>query len=128
MGELTKEDLKDLVSEKIADYSDDIYMFVPRSDDQPVIMYRHIKKGVQLKHYLSLEVKLKYPVGMHSYRPREKPSDINDHQWSDDDLKVISDKNDELWLEVVGYNSAILKSQDAIAIARHFQLTAEDLK
>jgi hypothetical protein len=35
-------------------------------------------------------------------------------------------EGDELWLVAVAYSS--LKKRDAIEIARHFQLTADDIK
>lgn len=54
--------------------------------------------------------------------------DINKHEWSDSDINnVYACKNCSLLLTGKLSTSKVIKKQDAIAIAKHFGLTAEDL-
>lgn len=67
-------------------------------------------------------------------RPIERPFDITQHEWSDSDVSdvyisdfdligigIMSSDGDQ----VVDFG---VRKQDAIAIAKHFNLTAEDLR
>lgn len=61
--------------------------------------------------------------------------DITKHEFSDCDFSVVKTEGSTLWVDIeYGYlgdrcnASAILAKQDAIAIAKHFKLTGEDLK
>ncbi len=56
--------------------------------------------------------------------------DINSHNWSDYDIGEVRVDGGKLFIEGRDYDisSVILNKQDAIAIAKHFKLTSEDLK
>lgn len=69
--------------------------------------------------------------------PRLKPFDITQHEWLEETTSVERGDHDELVLCVEYWNSEFeadgdtavhLSKSDAIAIAKHFKLKAEDLK
>ena len=57
--------------------------------------------------------------------------DIEEHSWSDEDVSEVYTSRllggDLLELELSGAQSILLDANDALAIAKHFKLTAEDL-
>lgn len=54
--------------------------------------------------------------------------DITQHEWSDSDINC-NKKSDHLMIESnAGLSGFFLEEADAIAIAKHFGLTAEDLE
>ena len=140
MRELTEEEFKLIISEDAADYSKDIYLFLPLTVDQPLVMYTSLIRGVPAKHSLSHELKLKYSGGMYFYKPKQKqkPFDITKHEWSDEAKDCHISFNNPSWaggdLQICiaepsgNYADDELIKEHAIAIAKHFGLTAEDLK
>lgn len=125
MNYLSKEEALYIVSGKVADYSKEIYMFIPLDGDQPVVMYTSLFRGIPSKHYLGLELKLKYSGGLYVYNPESKPFDINEfesYMHPMDEPCVYSVDAEELGVD------GKINREWAIAIAKHFKLTAEDLK
>lgn len=58
-----------------------------------------------------------------------KPFDITQHEWSDDNMDRAISSSDVITLDF--FDSALsvaLSKSDVVAIAKHFKLTAEDLK
>lgn len=55
--------------------------------------------------------------------------DITNYKWSDEDINVYESEttNEVIWFDNNMYMVDINK-KDAIAIARHFKITAEDIK
>ena len=131
MRELTEEEFKLIISDGIADYSKDIYLFVPLNADQPVVMYTSLIRGIPDKHSLSHELRLKYSGGMYFYKTKQKPFDITKHEWScvSVDGVFVYDCGD-IDIEFnpnINTGQVSINKKDAIAIASHFGLTAEDL-
>lgn len=70
------------------------------------------------------------------YVADEKPFDITQHEWSDERLSHDGDTlnveyefcSGQLDSYEVDFLNLELRKKDAIAIAKHFKLTAEDLK
>ena len=60
----------------------------------------------------------------------KKPFDITKHLWSDSDVGKAESSGDDLIIEDSDYDisSILINKCDAIAIAKHFGLTAGDLK
>jgi len=55
--------------------------------------------------------------------------DIRKHEWSDSDIRHTCKTGGELCFYIRGNRLPIyINKQDAIAIAKHFNLTAEDLE
>ena len=56
--------------------------------------------------------------------------DITKHEWSDCDIDSATPDGGELFIDDRDYeiSSISINKDDAIAIAKHFGLTAEDLK
>ena len=55
--------------------------------------------------------------------------DIAQHEWDDIDIQYSHTSGCELYLDIKGAQLPIfISKQDAIAIAKHFNLTAEDLE
>lgn len=60
---------------------------------------------------------------------KRKPFDISEHEFSDDKLSLLIDDADLISINDNCSGSCFdLHKDDAIAIAKHFKLTAEDLK
>lgn len=131
MRDLTEEESKVLVSDKIADYSNVISLFVPLTGDQPVIMYTSTSKGIPAKQCLSVGIKRKYSGGLYVYSPT-KPFDINEHEFGDLDLSACKDDGSDdlqIYVSADGYDvSATVYKQDVIAMAKALGVTVEDLK
>ena len=59
----------------------------------------------------------------------EKEFDIAQHEWSDSDIRYSHRSGEELYFDINGTQLPIfVDKQDAIAMAKHFKLTAEDLE
>lgn len=130
MRDLTDEELKEIISDRLADYGKEICLFIPENDDQPVVMYTNKTTGKARKHYLCNSLKTKYQGGLYFYLPRVKSFDITQHEWSDITMtgyQAAKLANGCLCLNGAS-KSKILNRDDAIAIAKHFKLKAEDLK
>lgn len=116
-----------VVSGKVADYSKEIYVFIPLTGDQPVVMYTSLSRGITSKHYLGLELKLKYSGGLYTYKPEQKPFDITQHEWSDVIAEIEPESGHTLVIKSHGSWLSFDKD-DVIAMARDRGVTAEDLK
>ena len=55
-----------------------------------------------------------------------KEFDISEYEFSDSEVEVETNEDGTVWLCAVAYSS--VNKRDAIALAKHFKLTAEDLK
>lgn len=133
---LTEIELEDLVSNKVADYSKEISLYVPLSG-QPIVMYTCISRGVPSKHYLGLELKLQYSGGLYVYSGDSKPFDItkynfDDSLWSineiDTEQGYIDFYNHETCTDDGDSDTHSISKDDAIAIALALGVNAEDLK
>lgn len=133
MRNLTGEELKGLISDKVADYSKEIGLFVPLTGDQPVVMYTSLLRGIQSKHYLGSELKLKFSGGLYIYTPQtEAPFDITKHEFSDLNFQggASIDDDGDIVIRISDYDvpSFYANKNDAIAIALALGVNAEDLK
>jgi hypothetical protein len=130
MRDLTEEELNELVSDKVADYENEISLFVPLTSDQPVIMYTSKLNSMPSKHYLSSNIKRKYTSGLYVYSPK-KPFDISEHEFIDKWVRCakLVDDGDYLRINISNesFNTVIHNKQDAIAIAKALGVTGEDL-
>jgi hypothetical protein len=97
-------------------------------------------------HYLFDHGRLCYLNNTHKYYPNEtlnpntvrtngvgaakpiprKEFDIMTHEFSDHDVEIDINEDGCLWLCAVAYSS--INKRDAIAIAKHFKLTSDDLQ
>lgn len=75
------------------------------------------------------EEHLKMSIKDNVYVAGEKPFDIAQHEWSDNCISVERSNTDAEQIRLDNDMYLVdIERKDAIAIAKHFKLTAEDLK
>ena len=67
MGNLTKKQVSLIIDGRVADYSELIWVYIPSTFEQPVVMYKSIIRQEQTKHYLGHDIKKTLKAGMHKY-------------------------------------------------------------